>query len=320
MGVIQSRLAASAIALALVIGLAWVDYRWGAPGIAMSPLALAAALLGGAELVRLFEHSGKRDPTTGRALDAPSRYVVATGAALMVVASYVPTFFPSAFGAGGPSPLQRAGVVAVALLLALGALAVVEITRFRGAGSATNRLARGYFAVAYTGGLPACLVLLRTLSGPPWDTEGRWGMVALLSMLACAKAGDTGAYLVGRMMGRRRMAPLLSPGKTWEGAAGGLIAAILAALLTLGPLTHGLGLTSARQAVLWFLGAVAYGAVVNGVGVLGDLTASMLKRDAALKNSSTWMPGFGGVLDTLDSVLLAAPIAYLLWILRVVGP
>ncbi len=63
-----------------------------------------------------------------------------------------------------------------------------------------------------------------------------------------------------------------------------------------------------------------YAVVVGAAGIVGDLAISLLKRDAQLKDSSTWLPGFGGVLDLLDSILFAAPVAYLLWISRIVGP
>jgi phosphatidate cytidylyltransferase len=81
-----------------------------------------------------------------------------------------------------------------------------------------------------------------------------------------------------------------------------------------------MGCVSERGFTLWFTGCIVYAVVVGAAGIVGDLAISLLKRDAQLKDSSTWLPGFGGVLDLLDSILFAAPVAYVMWICRVVGP
>ncbi len=318
---LHSRVILSVVLVSLVAALAWLDFHYARPGLALAPLAFLIAILGGNELVRLLEHSGKIDPLTGRALDSPSRYVVSTTSSLLVLTSLAPTLVGMKYTA----PLTRAGLIGLALIALMLVLFVVEMIRFRGAGSATNRMARGLLATSYAGGLVSCLALLRTLAGPSWGgaswgDDGRWGMLALLSMIAVVKACDTGAYVFGHLLGRHRMTPSLSPGKTWEGAIGGVATAIAMAFVFLGPFAHSWGLTTGRSPTNWGAGVLLYGLLVALAGILGDLAVSMMKRDAALKNSSTWMPGFGGVLDTLDSILLAAPVAYILWLGRVVGP
>ncbi|HYG80432.1 MAG TPA: phosphatidate cytidylyltransferase, partial [Pyrinomonadaceae bacterium] len=111
---------------------------------------------------------------------------------------------------------------------------------------------------------------------------------------------DTGAYYTGRALGRHKLAPAVSPGKTWEGAAGGLVASLLMAVL----------------AHYWFFPelplkwALALAAAMNVLGVLGDLTESALKRGAGAKDAAQILPGHGGLLDRLDSLLFNAPVLY----------
>ena len=111
---------------------------------------------------------------------------------------------------------------------------------------------------------------------------------------------DTGAYYTGRLLGKRKLAPAVSPGKTWEGAAGGMAASLLAAAL----------------AHFWFFpelplsAALPLAAVMNILGVAGDLTESALKRGAKAKDAAQILPGHGGLLDRLDSLLFNAPLIY----------
>jgi phosphatidate cytidylyltransferase len=135
----------------------------------------------------------------------------------------------------------------------------------------------------------------------------------LVSMLVVVKLGDTGAYTVGRLIGKRKLAPKLSPGKTIEGLAGGVafaVAGLFAVKEAFG--FHDRSVVGVR--VHDDIGAyVFYGVAVCLAGVAGDLVESLLKRDFGRKDSSDWMPGFGGILDLVDSPLLAAPVAWFLW-------
>jgi phosphatidate cytidylyltransferase len=119
-------------------------------------------------------------------------------------------------------------------------------------------------------------------------------LVLWLVFMVCA--ADIGAYFAGRAFGRRKLAPRVSPGKTWEGALGGL--AMVALVAGGGALYFGL-----RP-----LAVVAFGCGVGIFSVIGDLTESMFKRAAALKDSGTLLPGHGGLLDRIDSVTAAAPL------------
>ena len=126
------------------------------------------------------------------------------------------------------------------------------------------------------------------------------GADLLLLLFVCVIFGDTGALYLGSACGRRRLAPSVSPNKSWEGALGGVVASLLGALL----------------AVAWFyrrLGvghAVALGIGLGILGILGDLGESALKRAVGAKDSSTLLPGHGGLLDRVDSLLLSAPMLY----------
>ncbi|MEM6799260.1 MAG: phosphatidate cytidylyltransferase [Planctomycetota bacterium] len=314
------RLSLGVLLVAMLVGLAWLDFNGPRPGLYLAPLAVASVVLGANELVRLFEHNSALEsiqpPEPSQRL-APSRYVVATGAALVTVFSFAPIAW-EAYPAD--CPVGRIGWTAIGFAVALLLTVLIEMVRYQKPGVSTLRLSQAVLAIGYCGGLMGFAAQLRLLGGEPWGDDGRWGMVALLSLMAVVKANDTGAYTAGRLFGRHKMTPLLSPGKTWEGIAGGMLLSIAAAALCLGPIAQALGCEIARTSPWWWTGVVVYGVVVGAAGVAGDLAISLLKRDSGLKNSSSWMPGFGGVLDVLDSVLFAAPVAYACWLAEIVGP
>jgi phosphatidate cytidylyltransferase len=144
-------------------------------------------------------------------------------------------------------------------------------------------------------GLASYAVLLRGLEAP---------VVALVVVLGAAAAGDIGAYMVGSKLGRRAIAPSVSPNKTWEGFIGGILAAALLGAAVL-PLD---GVSGAPR------GAVI-GLTIGVAGFLGDLVASMVKRDLGVKDLGRLLPGHGGVLDRVDGLLFALPVGYALLVL-----
>ena len=158
--------------------------------------------------------------------------------------------------------------------------------------------------MANAGGSLLAIVYLGVLPGfflPIVVSHGAW---MLLGIVAIVKAADIGAYAVGRLMGRHKLIAWLSPGKTVEGFFGGLLLAALT----------GVVVAVIRGDIMPAAGAVL-GLALGAVGQLGDLLESLLKRDAGVKDSGR-VPGFGGILDLLDSPLLAAPVAY--WLLKLV--
>jgi phosphatidate cytidylyltransferase len=185
-------------------------------------------------------------------------------------------------------------VLAVAVLLVF----LDQMRRYRKPGGIAANVSAAVFIMVYVGVMLSFAVRLRL----------DWGLGALAAWLIAVKAGDIGAYTAGRFIGRHKIAPLLSPNKTIEGAAGALVFACLGSWATLtwlapaispGPLAGGLD---------W--GWLPFGLLMGGGGILGDLAESLLKRDAGSKDSSRWLPGFGGVLDIVDSLLLTAPLAW----------
>ena len=123
-----------------------------------------------------------------------------------------------------------------------------------------------------------------------------WVLLAVLATFAT----DTGAFLTGRAIGRRRMAPRISPGKTWEGAVGGLVAGVGAVV----------GLAALLDLPVAPAEAVVLGALAGVAAQAGDLVESMLKRAAGVKDSGALIPGHGGVLDRLDSVVFVIVVVY----------
>jgi phosphatidate cytidylyltransferase len=174
-----------------------------------------------------------------------------------------------------------------------------EMVRFREPGGVVVRCALLVWMLAYLGLLPAFLVQLRFWPGDAENAEAR-GVAALALVIFVPKCGDIGAYFTGRYLGRHPMTPLLSPKKTWEGLAGGLAASMATALL----------LNALVPLFGWMAEAALFGLVVGMAGVLGDLAESMIKRDCGAKDASRSVPGFGGFLDVVDSILFSAPVAY----------
>ncbi len=137
--------------------------------------------------------------------------------------------------------------------------------------------------------------------------EGGW--IAIIATAAAAFVADVGAYFIGTRFGHRKLAPRVSPGKTWEGVLGGVAVAVAVAVLIY-PLLGSEPLFGPGTAAL-------FTAVVAAVATVGDLTESMLKRDLGVKDFGGIFPGHGGVLDRVDAILFALPVGY--YLLDVLG-
>jgi phosphatidate cytidylyltransferase len=191
--------------------------------------------------------------------------------------------------------IAEPGLLAAPALPAIAvAIAAAALHRAKEMPTSVPAAAATLFAVAYVGALGGTIAALRTL--PP-AAEGAWRVMLLLAIVMTS---DTFAYFAGSAFGRHKLAPLISPGKTVEGLAGGLIGGIVAALLV-----RRFGLPEIAATT-----AVVLGLVVSAFGVTGDLVESLLKRWSGVKDSGHLFPGHGGMLDRLDSLLFGAPVLY----------
>lgn len=203
------------------------------------------------------------------------------------------TIFYFASRSAGQERLDLQSIVLVIILLIIGTLvaAMLRGSPFDKMLSSAGATILGVLYVVFLGGH---LVAVRNGFSPELSSD-------LLSFFFLVLMGsDIGAYYVGRAIGKHKLAPSVSPGKTWEGVGGGLVAALAFATL----------------AHFWFFPALPLkwglplAAVMTTLGILGDLTESALKRGAGAKDAAKILPGHGGMLDRLDSLLFNAPLLY----------
>jgi phosphatidate cytidylyltransferase len=208
--------------------------------------------------------------------------------------------------------------LAIAALIVVATLGLA-IWRRGVEGKPLGAAATTIFGAVYVGGMLSFGYALRYHPYAFADVKLRWGTVssgALLLMLPLLVtwASDIGAYAVGRTMGKHKLIPLVSPGKTVEGAIGGLIASVIVAWA----FGNGVLRPAAQLGFKWYpLGLILFGVVVSVAAQVGDLAESLLKREAGVKDSSRILPGHGGILDRLDSLFFVLPVSYLLtgWLL-----
>lgn len=262
----------SALVLApIVLLIVWLGGWW------MTALIAAAIVIGVAEIGRIFA-AGSLHP----------RPAVATALGLAFLAAVV---FQSR---------TTVNLSGAALALAVIGALLAEIWRGDRTGS-LDAWAVTLASALYVGGLLAHFVLLRGIAAPPLRPNPLSGLnlapgaAWIFATFAVTWASDSGAYFAGRAFGRTKMSPRLSPKKTWEGFAGGTLAAVGAGVGIIALL--GLPVSALVGVALGLIGAVA--------GTLGDLAESMLKRQAGVKDSGNLIPGHGGLLDRVDGLMFA---------------
>jgi phosphatidate cytidylyltransferase len=285
------------IALFFII---WLDFMigsdgWlGVRGVLLMPIGLIAASLGAREVVKL-------QPTSDHITRATAIIVTA----IVFSLACLPNFW---LGYPENCPVGRMGWPLFGLAAAIGVAFIVEMIRYDDEvdhSLAIQRIGIVIFATTYVGVLLGFGVRLRDFA------SNGVGMTAVLSLLIPVKLSDIFAYCGGKLMGRTKLWPNLSPGKTIEGTLFGLIGGIAGASLVfyvIGPFITGQDRTPEISKVIIF------GLCITIAGMLGDLSESLLKRGSGKKNSSSWLPGLGGILDILDSLLAAAPVAWAFWV------
>lgn len=211
-----------------------------------------------------------------------------------------------------PSLLAASAILSAAyfsqpelVIVVLAALVIVELTvqlfTAQDLAKALPAVAGAVFGVAYIAILGSYLISLRLVP------EGGINLPAKLISLffLIVFAGDSGAYYTGRSFGKNKLAPRISPGKTVEGVIGGLAANVLAVVIAHYTFFPQLNLLTAIPLAL----------IMGGLGVIGDLCESLLKRGSHVKDAAHIIPGHGGVLDRLDSILFNAPVLYYYYVL-----
>ena len=201
---------------------------------------------------------------------------------------------PAAFywGAAGHWLVTLAGVAIIGIWRLA---ALIRPSARAGGMTVLKDLAAGAFIMTYVAFMASFTVLLTAQDGGQW-----WTLAFLIIVISV----DTGAYASGLAFGRHKMAPTISPGKTWEGFAGSVVVAMIAGVL--------LAILMLQQP--WWVGVIL-GLTMVATATLGDLAESLIKRDLGIKDMSTWLPGHGGFLDRVDSSLLSAAATYALFLL-----
>jgi phosphatidate cytidylyltransferase len=284
------RIAVSAVLIPALAGLFYLDQRAGATAPVLLGLVLLLTVRGAWEMVELFRVRSF-EPSF------PQTAILASAVVLSGWWGRADQLFTVRPAGDLTAPMLAYGA-AVLWLLASNA------DRYREPGGRMETLGAELLIVSYLGVLLCLTAQLR------WVAGAAAGYLVLGSLIVTAKCGDIGAYTLGRLFGRRKMAPLLSPGKTWAGAVGALLggaAGSWAWLHWAPPLFNAAWPPCSGP---WSL---VYGVVIGIAGIVGDLCESLIKRDLGKKDASALMPGFGGLLDLLDSVIYAGPIAFVLW-------
>jgi len=290
------RLAVSAILIPSFFGLFWLDSRMGDGAPILLILVIGLALRGANEMVDLL---WTRSFT-------PNRIIVSASCVLVAAAAWWGRFAKMPIEI--PSNDNTLAQVMLAYSLTVLGMFLLATYRYREPGASMETLGAELLIVSYIG------VLLGVASQLRWVIGADAGYLVMGSLLVVVKGGDVGAYFFGRLFGKRKMVPHLSPGKTWAGGVGALVGSALSAVIWL---SYATPLFTPKERPLWearsWIYSAIYGLILGVTGLIGDLCESLIKRDVGKKDSARLLPGFGGLLDLMDSVLYAGPVAYVLW-------
>ena len=305
------RLKTSAVLISITAILLYLDATMspeGGEGIWLIPLLLFFSLGTAWDISGLLSNSGR----------LVHRRATLLATAIITLSACLPMMWPL-FGSEYPPncPVGKLGWIVIASLTSVFLLLLAEMLDYgKGPAGAIERTCSGVFVSVYVGLPMALLVSLRSLG------DGNWGLAAILTMIAVTKSTDAGAYFSGKAFGKHKLIPRLSPGKTREGALGGILIATIVAfacLKWLFPAIAGEATGPVEATVipgldqpLW--GALCLGPVLAITGMIGDLAESLVKRDSNAKDSGNLLPGLGGVWDVTDSLIAAIMPAFLFFV------
>jgi phosphatidate cytidylyltransferase len=309
---VRDRLLLGPLLIALLLALLWLDGfldqltcpTWltnlGYPHPTLPPGIILFIVMVGLSIMAARELA---DILHDKAIDASKRITTLAAFFGLCVSSFIPRNFDpsvSTLGAGW-DPATGGLIVSSSAVLVL-----IVALRFY----SRHKNTEGVIAAA--GGTMLAFVYLGLMFGFILAIRREHPVWTVAWVLLMIKACDTGAYFTGRAFGKRKLILWLSPGKTWEGLVGGVIASMAVGVIGVVLIDW-----KERPGHLVLVGAIT-GLLFGLIGQVGDLTMSLLKRDAGIKDSGKTLPGFGGILDVLDSPLLVAPFAY--WWLRLMLP
>lgn len=261
-------------------------------------VSLAVTGLATLELIGLLRESSAR-PSPGVLLGGVLAVVLSNWAphVLGTVASQKESYDPL-------GPVSALGWPLLAFIAVAMCAFLSESLRFEKPGGTLATIAGTLFGVSYIGLFGSFVIQLRWFDGP------YHGLLPVAFLFATAKGSDIGAYSVGRVVGRRKLWPILSPNKTVEGALGGLLLGVVFSVAV-----AAIAREILKVPTMSWGAAIGFGLVVGASAQLGDLMESLIKRDCERKDASDTVPGFGGVLDVIDSPLFAGPVAFGFWLL-----
>ncbi|TWU18655.1 phosphatidate cytidylyltransferase [Allorhodopirellula heiligendammensis] len=311
------RLRTSSCMIAIIAAILYVDARYsvpGATGLYLVPLLLIFALGTAWDICGLLLRAGF---PMHRGVTLLGTAMISAAPAVVMIWNFAAAVMPE-WVTPYPEdcPIGLMGWTTIAGVVAMNLCFLDEIKDYSVASDplgVLRRLCASLFIAVYVGLPMSLLLVLRTLgddivvnSNAP-DAFGNWGLAAVLTMIATTKSTDIGAYFTGKAMGRRKLIPRLSPGKTVEGSVGGLVLATVVAGACLAYLFPALSPHNAPPLAL----ALLLGPLLGICGMVGDLAQSLVKRACGAKDSGSLLPGMGGVWDVTDSLIFASLPAFL---------
>lgn len=296
---LSRRLFSAAIIVSVMIFLTWLDFYLGKPevlgrpGLVLSFLVMVVSIIASGELAQMWR---TKELNLKASIACISSLIMTTFAVI-----------PLLFVFPADCPIGAFGWSVIGFTTAIGLVFSYEMWFNELNRDAVTRLAFYVLGLGYLMILFGFLAPHRLL-----ERDNLLGIFAIVSLIATVKLSDSFAYFIGKAFGTTKLAPKLSPGKTVQGGLGAILGGIGGALLMMYVIAPYLFQLELNHSIGW---VVVYGIALTIAGMFGDLAESFLKRTAECKDSSSWFPGLGGVLDVIDSLIAAAPVSFLMWMI-----